>query len=155
MASVGVQDVAFSADCERAVLDFIRNSDEILGCMAWLTNPEVIEMLARMPKCRITVTADAVHNRPGMGLYRFARQVGRARGRFRALMHHKFLVRLTDGQPSHVLLGSYNVTRRSNANIGECVVVLEGEPTARRFANEAQRVWDEARPIRANNGRRR
>jgi hypothetical protein len=154
MAGMSVQDVAFSADCERAVLGFIRSSDEILGCVAWLTNPEAIRMLARVPTCRITVTADTVHNRPALGLHRFARQVGCARGRYRALMHHKFLVRITNGQPTHVLLGSYNFTRRSNHNIGESVIVVEDRQTARKFANEAQRAWDASRPIRANHARR-
>lgn len=154
MAGVSVQDVAFSRDCERAVLGFIRNSDEILGCVAWLTNPEAIRELARLPTCRITVTADVVHNRPALGLNRFARQIGCARGRYRALMHHKFLVRITNGQPTHVLLGSYNFTRRSNHNIGESVVVLADPQAARKFANEAQRAWDGSRPIRVNHARR-
>jgi len=155
MAGVNVEDIAFSADCERAVLNFVHNSDEILGCVAWLTNPEAISSLARVPRCRVTVTADTVHNRLAMGLNRFARQIGRARGRYRALMHHKFLVRLTNGQPTHVLLGSYNFTRRSNHNIGESVLVLKDPQTARKFANEAERAWDAAHPIRPNHGRRR
>jgi phosphatidylserine/phosphatidylglycerophosphate/cardiolipin synthase-like enzyme len=68
-------------------------------------------------------------------------------------MHHKFLVRITNGQPTHVLLGSYNFTRRSNNNIGESVMVLADRETARKFANEAQRAWDATRPIRVQHVR--
>lgn len=144
-----VQDIAFSSDCERVVQQFIQQSEELLGCVAWLTNPAIIEDLARLgSNCRLVVTADVVHNRASLGLHRIARQVGRARGRFRELMHHKFLVRLTNGEPTHVLVGSYNFTRRSNHNIGESVVVLACSRAAQHFADETHRALRASRPIR-------
>lgn len=155
MAQVNVIDVAFAQRCERVVLDFIHGSDAVMGCVAWLTNPDIVRALSRLHMSQVVVTADTVHNRRPLGLHRAGvRQVGAARGRFRSLMHHKFLVRLTDGRPSHVLLGSYNFTRRSNHNIGESVVVIECERTASLFADEAARAWRSSRPIRYNVRRR-
>ena len=153
MVQVGLQDVAFGASCETSVRRFIDNSEEIAGCVAWLTNPDIINALQRIRQCRVVVTADGVHNRAALGLHRFARQVGRARGRYRALMHHKFLVRYTNGEPTDVLLGSYNFTRHSNNNIGESIVVLHGASIARQFADEAIRAWSGSRAIRANHAR--
>lgn len=144
-----VQDVVFSSRCERAVVQFINDSEEIVGCIAWLTNPNIISALSSVPYCKIVVTADVVHNRRHLGLHDIgARQIGAARGRYRALLHHKFIVRLTDGQPTHVLMGSYNFTRRSNANIGESIVIIRCSETARQFADEADRALRASRPIR-------
>lgn len=146
-----VQGVAFGSRCEVVVRRFIDESEEIVGCVAWLTNRAILESLARLERCRIVVTADTVHNRNHQAMRRVgARQVGRARGRYRALMHHKFLVRFTSGAPTHVLMGSYNFTRRSNHNIGECIVVLQCARTARLFAEEAERVLRVSRPIRTH-----
>lgn len=154
MEDVAVEDVAFAGSCERAVRRFIDQSEEITGCVAWLTNPAIVAALGRLDRCRIVVTADVVHNRAALGLRRIrARQVGRARGRYRALMHHKFLVRFTGGEPTHVLLGSYNFTRRSDSNIGESIVVIRCTRTARKFADEAERALRGSRPIRAHASR--
>lgn len=154
MVAASIEDIAFVDSCEQVVLRFIDNSEQVVGCIAWLTNPAIIQSLARMTVCRIVVTADSVHNRANLGLHRVARQVGCARGRFRPLMHHKFLVRLVNGQPQEVLLGSYNFTRRSSRNIGESVVVIRDEHTAQQFASEADRIWNAARPIRVRHVRR-
>lgn len=155
MEDVAIEDIAFARRCEEVVKRFIDRSEEIAGCVAWLTNPAIIHALDRVPQCRIVVTADVVHNRGSTDLRRIgARQVGRARGRYRALMHHKFLVRFTDGQPTHVLLGSYNFTRMSNHNIGESIVVIRCARTAREFADEAEHALRSSRPIRANADRR-
>ena len=151
MAGVAIQDVAFAGRCERVVIDFINRSENVVGCVAWLTNPMVIAALERIPRAEIVVTADTVHNRPALGLHRIGvRQIGAARGRYRSLMHHKFMVRLTNGQPTHVLLGSYNFTRRSNHNIGESIIVVKCSRTAGLFADEARRALRASRPIRYN-----
>ena len=103
MAQVNVIDVAFAQRCEQVVLDFIYGSDTVMGCVAWLTNPDIVLALSRLHMSQVVVTADSVHNRRTLGLTRAGvRQIGAARGRFRSLMHHKFLVRLTNGRPSHV-----------------------------------------------------
>ena len=149
MDEVAVEDIAFGVQCEEAVVHFIAESDEVVGCVAWLTNTRIINTMESVPRRSIVVTADVVHNRPHLGLRRIAtRQVGRARGRYRQLMHHKFLVRLTNGVPTHVLIGSYNFTRRSNSNIGESVIVIRSMACARKFADEHRRAWRASRPIR-------
>ena len=154
MASVSIEDVAFADRCETVVRRFIDESEQVAGCIAWLTNSTIIDALSRLRYPRIVVTADSVHNRiPTLQRMR-VRQVGCARGRYRALMHHKFLVRFTAGEPTHVLMGSYNFTRRSNHNIGESIVVLKYARTARRFADEVERAIRGSRPIRAHAGRR-
>lgn len=154
MAREVVQDIAFSSRCESLVLRFIKDSEEIQGCVAWLTSPIIIHELSRVPRCHMVVTADTVHNRAASALRSInARQVGRARGRYRALMHHKFLVRFTAGQPSHVLMGSYNFTRRSNHNIGESALVIQDAGVARRFADEFDKAYRASRPIRLNDRR--
>lgn len=151
MESTVIEDIAFAERCEQSVVEFINQSENVIGCVAWLTNPRIVEALARMPRAQIVVTADRVHNRPSLGLHRIGvRQVGAARGRYRLLLHHKFVVRLTMGQPTHVLLGSYNFTRRSNHNIGESIVVIRCNRTAQMFADEARRAIRASRPIRYN-----
>ena len=155
MEDIVVEDIAFAGRCEHVVRRFIEQSQDIAGCVAWLTNPTIVSALSQLHRCRIVVTADVVHNRAVVGLNRIrARQVGRARGRYRALMHHKFLVRFTDGEPTHVLLGSYNFTRRSDRNIGESIVVIRCTRTARAFADETERALRASRPIRVHASRR-
>ena len=149
------RDVAFGPQCEGAVIRFLADSQEVVGCVAWLTNPHIVDAIAGVPDHRIVVTADIAHNRPRVGLRRLVvRQVGRARGRYRLLMHHKFMVRITDGVPTHVMIGSYNYTRRSNSNIGESIVVIRSETCAQMFADEHARAWLASRPIRYNVGPR-
>jgi phosphatidylserine/phosphatidylglycerophosphate/cardiolipin synthase-like enzyme len=150
MADVTIHDVAFADRCETVVRRFIDESEGITGCVAWMTNPNIIDALSRLQHCRLVVTADGVHNRIP-ALHRLGvRQVGQARGRYRALMHHKFLVRITRGEPTHVLVGSYNFTRHSNHNIGESIIVLKCARTARQFYEEAERALRGSRPIRAH-----
>jgi len=155
MEDIAIEDVAFADRCETVVQRFIEDSDDVTGCVAWLTNPRLLDALSRLQSTRIVVTADKVHNRTAAAALRRigARQIGCARGRFRALMHHKFLVRITDGQPTHVLIGSYNFTRHSNNNIGESLVVLRCTRTARRFADEVERAMRGSRPIRGHASR--
>ena len=139
--------------CCDAICAAIREADEVVACVAWLKCPRIIAALRTKP-CTVLITSDTVHRRnrgalrtliPRAGT-RAVRIVGRARGRFRALMHNKFLVVIQGGVPVSVLTGSFNYTAHSSRNL-ENVVRIDCPIVAAAYLEEAMHINEIARDI--------
>jgi len=135
-------------DCENAVLQAIQDASSVVACVAWITNEKLLRAMYKTPS-KVIVTSDPVHRRNAAKLrkLREARIVGTARGRFRPLMHCKFIVGLdTENQPQFVLIGSFNYTVHSTRNL-EAMVRIDDSTIARSFYIEWQRIRQISRPI--------
>ena len=104
--------------------------------------------LAKVP-CNIAITNDV--NLPRRQYKTLTRRdenhaavckVGLARGKFRHLMHHKFIVGFTDSAevPSFVITGSFNFTQNSASNNLENIVRIDNARIAQAYFQEAKAV---------------
>jgi len=72
--------------------------------------------------------------------------VGTARGRYRPLMHNKFLVLMRDREPYAVLTGSYNYTAHSDLNM-ENILRVNDASVAQAYYNEAMEIYSVSRAL--------
>ena len=137
-------------DCEDAVLQAIADSDQVVGCVAWLRSKRILRALQDKP-CNIAITGDTKlppykQLRPFLKQYNTAvRVVGLTRGRFRSLMHNKFIVGLKLGIPAFVITGSYNYTEHKHL---ENVVRINDPQCATAFYHEALAILNIGRPVK-------
>ena len=137
---------------EEYIVSCIRESDQVVGCVAWLRSPAVIKALSAK-RCNIAVTNDCrlpsySAMRPFLENYGSAvRKVGKARGKYRDLMHNKFLVFLKNKKPEFVITGSFNLTAHSRNNL-ENVVCIRNRECADMYMKEAISILNISRPIK-------
>ena len=104
-------------------------------------------------RCTLAVTNDTnlpaeayAHLRPFLPGHPAVSKVGLARGRFRELMHHKFMVGFAP-EPQFVVTGSFNYTQQSCKHNLENVVIINNPHIARQYLAEARQILAIARPI--------
>ena len=134
--------------CEEAVVQAIESASSVVACVAWLTNAKLLRAMRRTPS-RAVITSDPVHRRMATKLrqLREVRIVGTARGRFRPLMHCKFLVGFDATQtPQFVIMGSFNFTLHSTRNL-EAMVRIDDEGVATAFYEEWKHIREISRPL--------
>jgi phosphatidylserine/phosphatidylglycerophosphate/cardiolipin synthase-like enzyme len=132
----------------------------VVGAMAWFHDREVLRAMQSCRGVSFVVTSER-----GMGRYHHARfgslpqyhardasavrAIGRATGRRRALMHHKFLVGLNDQkEAAWVLTGSYNATVHSRGSL-ENVLLLRDPDVAATYFREYERLYAKSRKVTA------
>ena len=134
-------------DIERALCEFIDESEEVVGCVAWLKSRPILRALQNRP-CTLLVTSDRVHRSARAALNALPHRtgtravsiVGLARGRFRPLMHNKFIVMVRNRVPCAVMTGSFNFTAHSNANL-ENMVRIDDPIIASAYYEEAMEIY--------------
>ena len=144
--------IAFEPDeIVKTIISSIRHNKvkSIVGCVAWLSHPGILEEMSKKP-CSIVVTYDKSNFKPHVReRYRkltpaFAKSikyVGGRSGRFKAKMHHKFLVMLNDsGYPFAVLTGSFNMSSNATQNL-ENIMYIADEEVASVFYSEWEKIW--------------
>ena len=144
---------AYFDDIEQVVCDAIREADEVVACVAWLKSRPIIAALRAKPST-IIVTSDRVHRAdrgalssiPARTGFRAISIVGVARGRFRPLMHNKFIVLFRNRRPYSVLTGSYNFTAHSRSNL-ENLVRIDSEQVSTAYYNEARAIYEVSRRL--------
>lgn len=133
----------------------------VVGAMAWFHDKSVLKALEQCRGVSFVITSER-----GCGRYHAARfgalrpfqaadagrsavrAVGRATGRRRALMHHKFAVGLdADRQPVWVLTGSYNPTQHSRLST-ENALLLRRPEVAEVYFREYARLYGISRHVR-------
>lgn len=135
-------------DCEDAIVRAVEEATSVVACVAWLTNDKLLRAMCRTPS-KVVITSDSTHRRivPKLRRLREVCVVGTARGRFRPLMHCKFLVGMNrEQEPQFVLMGSFNYTQHSTRNL-EAMVRIDDSNVARSFYTEWQRIRQISRPI--------
>jgi len=130
------------------VAEAIGECTQVVGCVAWLRSKPILRALERVP-CSIAITNDVKLPdysalTPHLAGGPAVRKVGTARGRFRQLMHHKFIVGFRDNKPSFVITGSFNFTGSQNL---ENIVRIEDRRCAEMYLQEARQVLSIGRPV--------
>ena len=124
----------------------VRGSHSVVGAMAWFSDPALLSACAGCAGgVDIVVTNDRKNNRQGDRYRdlparppsaRAVTRIGAGCGRFRAFMHHKFLVGLDPaGEPAWCATGSYNGTKHSRLSL-ENVLVARDPALARIYLGE-------------------
>jgi len=109
----------------------VSESRKVVGCVAWLTHPEVLSALERVDST-IVMTKHRSN--------RWKRHIKvKFLGKGRLLMHHKFLVGFDEGGPAWVSLGSFNVTKSAVSNL-ENMLVFRDRRLAGVFSKEFDRL---------------
>jgi len=146
---------------QNAVVRNIKREDTVyvVGCVAWLSNKRILKCMAEKLKgvTIITTTDKLTKRRNNQQAYAklggcFAggviRTVGEGRGRFKSLMHHKFLIGLNAArEPMWVMNGSFNVTESAVTNL-ENVMILDDPEIAHTFFEEFKRVHKISKPLK-------
>lgn len=169
--SAGAVTVHFG-DVATAVEAFIRDSPMLVGCVAWVRSKRLVAALAERPVALVVNKEFALRTqgrperealmplrggvpsvalpapRPRTDSLEAARCAGWAvKGKFGALMHHKFLVRLdADGAPVAVWTGSFNLTAGAESNIENGMTITD-PVVAAAFLAEFARVWALSEPL--------
>lgn len=170
-------------DVAAATEEFILGSDAVVGCVAWMRGQRFSSALAQRPASIVVnkefgLRVDGSPERaplmklvggvPGRALPLPAPQDGTldpvrcagwaTRGRFGALMHHKFMVRLTRRrsrkgepgggvlEPTAVWTGSFNLTVGAESNIENGMVITD-PAIAQAFLAEFARVYALSEPL--------
>jgi phosphatidylserine/phosphatidylglycerophosphate/cardiolipin synthase-like enzyme len=109
----------------------IRTSYSVVGCMAWLTHPQILNALEKVD-ATIVMTKHKSN--------RWKRHIKvKFIGRGRQLMHHKFLVGCDDVGPAWVSFGSFNATKSAMTNL-ENMVLVKDRTLATTFFKEFTQV---------------
>ena len=146
---------------QNAIVKNIKREDTayIVGCVAWLSNKRILKAMAEHLKgvTIITTTDKLTKRRKNQQAYAklsgcfqggVIRTVGEGRGRFKSLMHHKFLIGLSEGrEPIWVMNGSFNVTESAVTNIENCMIFDDPE-IATTFFEEFKRIHRISKPLK-------
>lgn len=131
----------------------------VVGAMAWFHDRDVLKALRGCRGVSFVVTSergDARYHAARFGELTplhardksAVRTVGRATGRRRPLMHHKFAVGLDEDQkPLWVLTGSYNPTQHSRGSL-ENVLLVRQPALAAIYWREYERLYSASRAVR-------
>ena len=132
----------------------IMGAHYVVGCVAWCSNPDLLDALRRSKGVSLVINYDRTLIRKHREQYtRLTPMAGAktavyyVRGGGRALMHHKFMVYLDeDKRPVSVTTGSWNWTKQSMKNL-EHIVSINDPETAARFMQEHLDVLPVAKPL--------
>ena len=138
-------EVLFEGICAR-LCALVRESHSVVGAMAWFSDPQLMDACKACPGgVDIVVTNDRRNNRHGNTYTDLpsrdppapaVTRIGAGCGRFRAFMHHKFLVGLDPaGDPVWCATGSYNGTKHSHLSL-ENMLVARDAGLARIYLGE-------------------
>lgn len=146
---------------QNAIVRAIKREDTtyVVGCVAWLSNKRILKCMAEhLNGVTIITTADKLTKRRknqqayaklrGCFAGGVIRIVGEGRGRFKSLMHHKFLLGMNAArEPIWVMNGSFNVTESAVSNI-ENVMIFDDPEIAGTFFDEFKRIHRISRPLK-------
>jgi len=138
---------------QNALVRNIKREDTsyVVGCIAWLSNKRVLKTMAEHTKgVSIICTKDRLTKRKKnqaayaklTGCFQggVIRTMGEGRGRFKSLMHHKFLIGLNPArEPIWVVNGSFNVTESAVTNL-ENIMIFDDPEIAGTFFEEFKRL---------------
>tara|TARA_B100000767_G_C19727255_1_gene520035 strand:+ start:633 stop:1205 length:573 start_codon:yes stop_codon:yes gene_type:complete len=146
---------------QNAIVKAIKREDTVyvVGCVAWLSNKRILKCMAEHLKgVTIITTADKLTKRrknqqayaklSGCFAGGVIRVVGEGRGRFKSLMHHKFLIGLSEArEPIWLMNGSFNITESALRHI-ENVMILDDPEIAGTFFDEFKRIHRISKPLK-------
>jgi hypothetical protein len=130
----------------------------VVGCVAWFSNKRILAELAKKRGVCVVVTKDKLtKTKTNQAAYKrlkpcyrggTIRVVGAGRGRFKSLMHHKFLIGLdANREPKWVMNGSFNMTQSAMTNL-ENLMIMHDSAIAGAYFEEFKRVAKISTPLK-------
>jgi len=137
----------------------------VMGACAWFTNKTIIDAMAHNLRgvCIVTtrdkiLTAKSIKKRYAtLPVYRnetssdvdtAIRYIGSGRGYNKSLMHHKFLVGMSEtGDPLWVSTGSFNLTNMATNHLENCNIISDPE-VAKIYLDEFVNVYKISSPLK-------
>ena len=146
---------------QNAIVRNIKREDTayVVGCVAWLSNKRILKCMAENLKgvTIITTTDKLTKSRKNQQAYAklsgcfqggAIRTVGEGKGRYRSLMHNKFMIFLnTAREPIGCMNGSFNVTESALRHI-ENVMIFDDPEIAGTFFEEFKRIHKISKPLK-------
>ena len=135
---------------ETFVVNQLKEAVAVKGCLAWLSNPAILKAFCALKGgVQIVVTNDKFSKRVKKTYkeLKHIKMLGKKRGRWRAFMHHKFLILYGKNGKKWVLNGSYNYSTHSKQNI-ENLVRISNKHIIKAFESEFASVWAASTRIR-------
>ena len=146
---------------QNAIVRNIKREDTayVVGCVAWLSNKRILKCMAENLKgvTIITTTDKLTKSRNNQQAYAklsgcfqggAIRTVGEGKGRYRSLMHNKFMIFLnTAREPIGCMNGSFNVTESALRHI-ENVMIFDDPEIATTFFEEFKRIHKISKPLK-------
>lgn len=145
---------------KRAIIRMIKKPETlfVVGCIAWLSNKDILKAMASKRGCCIVCTKDkltnVLRNQRAYAAIKPAysggaiRIVGEGKGWHKSLMHHKFLIGLDkSGKPIWVTNGSFNMTESATTNL-ENLMIMEDQDVAECYYKEFKRVHALSKPLK-------
>ena len=117
--SSGTTTVHFD-DIHQAICEQIRKADMVAGCVAWVTNPIILQELANKTKVTLVVNQESwlkKYKLPGQGIVTFPSKTKGVKEINQSRMHNKFLIFYKAGKPYMVGTGSFNLTTNSSNSL--------------------------------------
>ena len=135
---------------EPFIVKRIQEATTIVGCIAWLSNPNILKCLQQTPYVDLIITSDKIP-KSRKKIYKQIGTIsilGLQTGRLRPLMHHKFIIGLSaTGKPLFLLNGSYNFSSHSRHNL-ENIMCIRQPNIIKAYLLEYKRLKKKARKIR-------
>ena len=146
---------------QNSIVRHIGREDTVymVGCVAWLSNKRILKNMAeKLSGVSIICTKDRLTTRrknqqaysklSGCFQGGVIRTMGEGRGRFKSLMHHKFLIGLSAArEPIWVMNGSFNVTESAVTNL-ENIMIFDDPEIASTFFDEFKRLHRISKPLK-------
>jgi phosphatidylserine/phosphatidylglycerophosphate/cardiolipin synthase-like enzyme len=146
---------------QNAIVRHIKRDDTfyIVGCVAWLSNKRILKNMSEHLKgVTIITTQDKLTKRRknqqaysklrGCFAGGVIRTVGAGRGKFKSLMHHKFILGLdAERKPIWVMNGSFNITESAVTNL-ENLMIFDDNEIAETFFEEFKRIHRISVPLK-------
>lgn len=127
-----------SSSILRAIIRNIRSSERVYGCIAWVTHPQILSEMEKIP----TELIMTKHKANRWKRHIKVKFMGSGRGRKKILMHHKFCVGYRSGKPAWVATGSFNFTKSACRHY-ENIMIIEDSDTAEAFYEEFKKLKEQ------------
>jgi phosphatidylserine/phosphatidylglycerophosphate/cardiolipin synthase-like enzyme len=146
---------------QNAIVRNIKREDTayVVGCVAWLSNKKILKCMAEhLNGVTIITTTDKLTKRKtnqqayaklrGCFAGGVIRTAGEGKGRFKSLMHSKFLIFLNAArEPMGCITGSFNLTESALRHI-ENMVMFDDPEIAETFFEEFKRIHKISKPLK-------
>jgi hypothetical protein len=150
----------FFENLESELVNVIQSADGLVGCVAWLTNSSILQALSEKPVSLVVQNESWLTARNKCTRHRVRQLYGALQNDFKIdpirlngtkkrgikpLMHHKFLVILTQCpetlqyKPNAVWTGSFNLTKNSTLSMENAVI--KNPAIAKMYYTEWEKVY--------------
>lgn len=133
-------------DIKEKLINIIRQSEKIIGCIAWITDSDIIrELLSK--ETHLVINKErwikkCLHLKDYYDNFTSIKYVGNPHGKKgNPMMHNKFLVFYDNGVPIKTWTGSFNFTKNSDKSY-ENAILIEDQTIAEGYRNLWQQIYD-------------